>query len=505
MSKIVSIDDQVIQSQGRSTDPRLIIGTGHYFETIDELLLATDILKEGLLSTDVDNSVTWQIYLDGATWKARLYDGVFFVDVLCMDPTPGESHSGHYFYGNITEDGVVMTTGQTILVVNAALPHMNGLWVINTSSHWTRHPLFDGTIDDNIVGLIFRITSGTTYRNSQWVFTTLGTPNISSDPVDFSDPAITSLDFEKIGSEKAFVKTTLTSSGAITRFQKVTLLDATSALLQFNFAGQVFLDYKYEALKIDSSTNPTEFLGFGGDYVYHVLLEQGDFAHIISHTGDNTDFTITSNRINKILTPATRTTNGKLSLDIPKGYRLYSITSTMADNTEASYIDYGTASGLSDLDASVALIEDTPYTKVLNRSDVKEIWVKESIPYEEGVTESSWYGGTLTVTMLIVQESENLSRLTTVNAATYNILPTDELVHVTYTSTGAVTNLQLMTNLLSINHVITIKDAGGNAAVNNITITTEGVETIDGAATYVMNSNYQAIEIYTDGSNFFIK
>ncbi len=482
----------LIVADGRSLDPRTIVGTNETFVDVAELLAATDVLKEGLLVNDADNSVTWQIYLDGATWKARIYDGVFFVDVLCMDTTPGESHSGHYYYGNITEDGVAMTTGQTLLVVNAQLPHMNGLWIVNTSGHWTRHPLFDGTIDDNIVGLIFRILSGDVYRNSQWVFTTLGTPNISSDPADVSDPTVTWLDFEKIGSEKAFSKATLASSGAISRFQKVTLLDATSALLQFNFAAQVFLDYKYEVIKIDSSTNPVEFLGFGGDYVYHVLLEQGDFAHIIPHIGDNTDITITSNRINKTLTPTVISANGKLSIDIPYGYLLYSITS---ESTKEITLDYGSTSTASDIDASVLLTTGVLYTKVVNSSLIKEIWL----------TSADWNSSDITVTMLIVKQDLNLSKLTVVDAATYNVLPTDQLLHVTYTSTGAVTNLQLMTNLLSNTHVLTIKDAGGLCATNNITIQTQGSETIDGAATYVMSDNYQAIDVYTDGTNFFIK
>jgi len=51
----------------------------------------------------------------------------------------------------------------------------------------------------------------------------------------------------------------------------------------------------------------------------------------------------------------------------------------------------------------------------------------------------------------------------------------------------------------------TVKDEGGNADLNNITILTTGVETIDGHVTIVLESPYSAINIYSDGtSKFFI-
>ena len=51
---------------------------------------------------------------------------------------------------------------------------------------------------------------------------------------------------------------------------------------------------------------------------------------------------------------------------------------------------------------------------------------------------------------------------------------------------------------------IVIKDAGGNAATFNITIDTEGSEKIDGQDTFVMDDDYQATQIYSDGSNWFV-
>lgn len=46
-------------------------------------------------------------------------------------------------------------------------------------------------------------------------------------------------------------------------------------------------------------------------------------------------------------------------------------------------------------------------------------------------------------------------------------------------------------------------DEGGNAGTNNITIATEGSELINGAATYVINTNYGSVRLYSNGTNWF--
>lgn len=67
---------------------------------------------------------------------------------------------------------------------------------------------------------------------------------------------------------------------------------------------------------------------------------------------------------------------------------------------------------------------------------------------------------------------------------------------------GALAISLVATNFVK-GQVLTFKDESGAAAVNNITITpTAG--TIDGAASYVMSINYQAINVIFDGTNFFI-
>lgn len=93
--------------------------------------------------------------------------------------------------------------------------------------------------------------------------------------------------------------------------------------------------------------------------------------------------------------------------------------------------------------------------------------------------------------------------LTVVSGATHSVDKGDFLLHVTRTGTGTCT-IDLQTAGISDGRVLIVKDAGGGAASYNITITTQGSETIDGSSTFVMDVAYEAILLYSDGSNWFV-
>ena len=67
---------------------------------------------------------------------------------------------------------------------------------------------------------------------------------------------------------------------------------------------------------------------------------------------------------------------------------------------------------------------------------------------------------------------------------------------------GAVT-ITLPTSQVRLGRIYTVKDESGAAASNNITVATEGSETIDGSATDVISDNYGAKHYYSNGSNWF--
>jgi len=87
-----------------------------------------------------------------------------------------------------------------------------------------------------------------------------------------------------------------------------------------------------------------------------------------------------------------------------------------------------------------------------------------------------------------------------VTAATYAAKAGDRVIGVNWA--GAVT-ITLPTAEVRKGRVYTVKDESGAAATNNITVATEGSETIDGSATDVFAENYGAKQYYSDGSNWF--
>ncbi len=102
----------------------------------------------------------------------------------------------------------------------------------------------------------------------------------------------------------------------------------------------------------------------------------------------------------------------------------------------------------------------------------------------------------------------NVSKIITVSTATDTLNESSNypeiILHVTRTTTGTCA-ITIDTDQLSNDSQITIKDAGGGAEAYPITIDTEGAETIDGAASVTIDSNYGSETLYTDGSNWFSK
>lgn len=86
-------------------------------------------------------------------------------------------------------------------------------------------------------------------------------------------------------------------------------------------------------------------------------------------------------------------------------------------------------------------------------------------------------------------------------AISYQMLSTDAIIGVT--STAAPRTITMPSTSMSVGQLWTIKDESGGAGTNNITISGNGYN-VDGSATYVINNNYGSIDIYWNGSAFFI-
>lgn len=72
------------------------------------------------------------------------------------------------------------------------------------------------------------------------------------------------------------------------------------------------------------------------------------------------------------------------------------------------------------------------------------------------------------------------------------------------TDTSSSVNIILSSaDVLIVGLPITIKDESGAANTINITITTEGSETIDGVSSIPIDADYGKLTVYSDGSNWF--
>ncbi|MFP3859268.1 MAG: hypothetical protein ACLFUW_00450 [Bacteroidales bacterium] len=106
------------------------------------------------------------------------------------------------------------------------------------------------------------------------------------------------------------------------------------------------------------------------------------------------------------------------------------------------------------------------------------------------ITISADGGGTLDITSLDDTDSP------------YTVLSGDE--YLSCDVSGGTLTIE-MPNSPSTGRVITVKDSGGDASSNNITVTTVGGSvTIDGSTTYVMNTDFQAARFIFNGSFYEI-
>jgi hypothetical protein len=89
-------------------------------------------------------------------------------------------------------------------------------------------------------------------------------------------------------------------------------------------------------------------------------------------------------------------------------------------------------------------------------------------------------------------------QLTSVSA-TYTVLTDDEMLLCDASSGAFTVTLPAPTEDVPPFYLIKRTNASGN-----VTIATNGSETIDGAATYVLSSQYDAVILTTDGSNWYV-
>ncbi len=105
--------------------------------------------------------------------------------------------------------------------------------------------------------------------------------------------------------------------------------------------------------------------------------------------------------------------------------------------------------------------------------------------------------GVLTIASTVVS---GFYTYTNVNATPYVVLTTD--LYLSVDASGGAITVQLP-NAATLGQFFIIKDRTGSAFTNNITVTTVGgAVNIDVAPTFVMNTNYQSIQVIGNGSTY---
>ena len=110
--------------------------------------------------------------------------------------------------------------------------------------------------------------------------------------------------------------------------------------------------------------------------------------------------------------------------------------------------------------------------------------------------------GTIDVAGITTLGSGMVYSTTLVAGATYSVLVGDAFIYSSYSVTGTCA-IDLPTAQLLDGRTIVIKDIGGDASTNNLTVTTEGAELIDGAATAVISTDYGKVTLQSDGTNWY--
>jgi hypothetical protein len=94
----------------------------------------------------------------------------------------------------------------------------------------------------------------------------------------------------------------------------------------------------------------------------------------------------------------------------------------------------------------------------------------------------------------------NINPPTIIAAATHELAITDSTLHVLYVGTGQCA-ITLMSDQVIAGRFITVKNVAG---IYDTILDCEGAETIDGETTLVISGAYDAVNLYTDGTNWFI-
>lgn len=182
----------------------------------------------------------------------------------------------------------------------------------------------------------------------------------------------------------------------------------------------------------------------------------------------------------------------------PSGSTPLTINGTGASYLFHSRVESGTGSAISVGTGATLPIYDT----VVSSTNANVITGAGSVSLSNVIfTNTSSNVNTTTVAGAVNQLGAPAYKYVT-TAISYPVLATDSIIGVTDNS--ATRTITMPNSGMTQGQRFTVKDQAGTAqSANNITVSGNGVN-IDGSATYVINTNYGSVDLYWNGSNFFV-
>jgi len=111
-------------------------------------------------------------------------------------------------------------------------------------------------------------------------------------------------------------------------------------------------------------------------------------------------------------------------------------------------------------------------------------------------------GGSIIANSGIENNGRHIKNTDAVSSSTYSITSTDHII-LCDTSSNSIT-VTIPTAQTEDGRELVIKDYGGNSNTNNITVDTEGSETIDGESDITINTDYDSVTIICKNNDWYI-
>lgn len=362
--------------------------------------------------------------------------------------------------GEQTIDGVVLTSGDRVLVKNQTNATENGVYIIDSGA-WTRAEDFDGNPDGEVAqGMWIPVLSGSSNNYTSWIV-------ISDNPIDIGTDDIIFAVFSKLLNIAEGQGINITTG--INQTISVDLVDVNSGL-EFNGdelqladisgSGTTWQNGQLDA-NVSSDVITGNVIGIKLDVSNNLAIDSNDITSSVPISGASNGLSL----------------SGK---DVVLGGTLTNNTTIAGDGNNIIF------SGLTNIVLSASTGVNITGNVILNTvtsgdSTTDSVLVRDALGVVKEINASE------------LGENNNNYHTTTANT---NITLTNEMYVVLVDSSGGEINVTLPSEPEN-GQTFKIKDSKGSAITNIITVSGNGIN-IDDSSTATINTDYGAIEVTYD-------